>query len=174
MPQLELTPSELTTAIDKAIQVEVSKLEAFKARDTKTITLSEVNANKHLFLIRSVTSETLAELTSPDEVIQEMLIFKEKVANLLNPIALSVKIKKQYLDLDTNDIEGGYALATYYVIKSSLPEYYITTLTQITVAELLNPSTTEDYTVPECSLVSLFIDGTINWATLQSLTYKKL
>lgn len=61
----------------------------------------------------------------------------------------------------------------YYKLSQNKLESEIGRLTREKVKEILKPKSVKNSVMPDCKIVKLFRDGSIDWKTLQTITYKE-
>ena len=126
-------------------------------------------SNKTLLTLHTVHSESMHE-ESIENVLEYLTEFQQTYRECCE-IGLA-RIQEE------QDVEDGYIgnigfYYNYYTLEEAKLESEIGRLTREKIQELLKPDSVEDSVTPDCKIVQLFKNGSIDWETLQSITYKE-
>lgn len=129
------------------------------------------NNNKSILFRNRVESKMLNELYTIEELTESLKEFEETHTQL--KVIGKSKIESE------EDIGDGYISFIgfnyyYYTLNKDALASVIQTKSRQLIAKLLKPDSIEDgnEVTAECAIVKLFLDGNIDWNTLQTITYK--
>ena len=107
-----------------------------------------------------------------EDVIKELEDFRREYKNAKkkNLIGLSEIEEDKWASNECVE-EFGFRYE-YYELSSEKNQLIIQKLKRKKMSELLKPKSEKSPTIPDCKMVELFTNGTIDWKTLQTITYQ--
>ena len=122
--------------------------------------------------VKGICSDSLEYYGSPDDMIEMINEFKEKCEQFNNNIDFKVLYVEPTSDYDSSSIDGNYFMCTYYTVKDEISEFAVNNMFRDFIADELKPQEYKGYTrSADCKLLKLFMDGSIDFKTLQQITY---
>lgn len=119
-----------------------------------------------------ICSDYLENYTSPEDMIEMITEFKEKCEQFSNNINFSIKYVEPTSDYDSSSVDGNHFACTYHTVKNEISEIAINYIFRNFITSELKPQDYKSYTrYPDCKLLKLFMDGSIDFKTLQQITY---
>lgn len=121
---------------------------------------------------KCIYSDSLEDYSSPDDIIEMINEFKEKCEQFNNSIDFKIVYTEPTSDYDSQLIDGNYFMCSYYTVKDEISEFAVNNMFRDFIANELEPQNYKGYTRhPDCKLLKLFMDGSIDFKTLQQITY---
>ena len=121
---------------------------------------------------KSISATYLDDCLSPDEIIEMINNFKEECEQFKNNIGFKIVYIEPTTEYDSSIIEGNYFKCVYYIVKNEISENIINSRFRDFIKNELKPQEYTGYTkYPDCKLLKLFMDGNIDFRTLQQITY---
>lgn len=121
---------------------------------------------------KSIYSNYLEDYSSPDDIIEMITEFKEKCEPLNGNINFSIKYIEPTSEYDDSSVNGNHFVCIYCTVKNEVSEITINHMFRDFIANELKPQDYKGYTKhPDCKLLKLFMDGNIDFKTLQQTTY---
>ena len=121
---------------------------------------------------KCIYSDYLNDYSSPDDIIEMITEFKEKCEQFSNNINFSIKYVEPTSDYESSIVDGNHFACTYHTVKNEISEFAVNNMFRDFIADELKPQKYKGYTrSADCKLLKLFMDGSIDFKTLQQITY---
>jgi hypothetical protein len=115
-----------------------------------------------------VNSRNLDEFYILDLLIKHLRDFEEEA----NRFSKEPRFKLAFNEpTPSYENESGSFVYSYYQVVSEISTYNMNNTKRAIMAKLLKPENAEHIVNIECKVLQLFMDGVIDWLTLQKLTY---
>lgn len=121
---------------------------------------------------KCIYSDSLECYSSPEDMIEMIVEFKEKCEQVNNNIGFKIVYIEPTTEYDSSMVGGNHFACTYYTVKNEISENTINIRFRDFITNELKPQEYSGYPkYPDCKLLKLFMDGNIDFRTFQQITY---
>lgn len=120
----------------------------------------------------NIKSDYLTDYNTLDGVMKMMQEFKEECEEYKNNIGFKILYIEPCSDYDSSSIDYNYFRCDFYKVKDEVKEHTINKQFRDFMKKELEPLNYTGYTRDiDCKIMKLFMEGTIDFKTLQQITY---
>ena len=125
------------------------------------------------FSKHSIDSEEIYNYNDSLDLIYMINEFLDECKSYEDELGFCIELIDLETEYETSLIDGGHYQCKWKKMIDSVPEHIIKNSFISEVKNLLLPDDYKGFIrTPECSILTLFKNGTIDWKTLQMITYK--